>query len=299
MARRDTTTRWDRPSPTSRRTGPRRCPSVYGASYKAIPSDRLFAYSQSNPPPACGGYGRTPYSEVAGNAFYCDQGDFVAWDEQGLFAKLRQQYGDFAPALVLAHEWGHAVQARVGFQTSATVYMEQQADCFAGAWAAHVAQDGRLDGGDLDSALAGLLGLRDPSGIDGSQEGAHGNGFDRVRAFQDGFEGSAATCAGYEDNAPTVTESAYTSYADYASGGDMSLSRAAACAHQEPAGVLVGGDIGREVGAEGRRVRRHACAGLRRRHRRRRAGVDRRLLLLHGHHRVRPRHAPAGPRLGR
>ena len=111
----------------------------------------------------------------------------------------------------------------VGFQTSATVYMEQQADCFAGAWAAHVAQDGRLDGGDLDSALAGLLGLRDPSGIDGSQEGAHGNGFDRVRVFQDGFEGSAATCAGYEDNAPTVTESAYTSYADYASGGDMSL----------------------------------------------------------------------------
>ena len=94
-------------------------PSVYDTNYKAIPSDRLFAYSQSNPPPACGGYGRTPYSEVAGNAFYCDQGDFVAWDEQGLFAKLRQQYGDFAPALVLAHEWGHAIQARVGFEASA------------------------------------------------------------------------------------------------------------------------------------------------------------------------------------
>ena len=198
-------------------------PSVYHTDYKAIPADRLYAYSASNPPPSCGGYGRTPYSEVAGNAFYCDQGDFVAWDEQGLFAKLRQQYGDFAPALVLAHEWGHAIQARVGFETSETVYMEQQADCFAGAWAAHIAQDGRMAESDLDSALAGLLGLRDPSGIDGSEDGAHGNGFDRVRAFQDGFEGGASTCANYANNPPTITESAFTSYADYASGGDMSL----------------------------------------------------------------------------
>ncbi len=198
-------------------------PSVYHAGYQAIPAERLYAYSASNPPPSCGGYGRTPYSEVAGNAFYCDQGDFVAWDEQGLFAKLRSEYGDFAPALVLAHEWGHAIQARVGFETSETVYMEQQADCFAGAWAAHIAQDGRMAESDLDSALAGLLGLRDPSGIDGSEDGAHGNGFDRVRAFQDGFEGGASACANYAKNPPTITESAFTSYADYASGGDMSL----------------------------------------------------------------------------
>ena len=198
-------------------------PSVYHAGYQAIPAERLYAYSASNPPPSCGGYGRTPYSEVAGNAFYCDQGDFVAWDEQGLFAKLRSVYGDFAPALVLAHEWGHAIQARVGFETSETVYMEQQADCFAGAWAADIAQDGRMAESDLDSALAGLLGLRDPSGIDGSEDGAHGNGFDRVRAFQDGFEGGASACANYAKNPPTITESAFTSYADYASGGDMSL----------------------------------------------------------------------------
>jgi predicted metalloprotease len=77
---------------------------------------------------------------------------------------------------------------------------------------------------DLDRALAGLLGLRDPSGIDGSQDGAHGNGFDRVRAFQDGFEGGATVCANYAKNPPTITESGFTSYADYASGGDMSLS---------------------------------------------------------------------------
>jgi predicted metalloprotease len=201
-------------------------PAVYRTDYEPIPADRLFAYSQSNPPPACGGYGDTPYTEVAGNAFYCSEGDFVAWDEQALLPKLRKQFGDFAPALVLAHEWGHAIQARVGFEAYQTVYMEQQADCFAGAWTAHVANGDsslHLADEDLDTALAGLLQLRDPSGIDASQDGAHGNGFDRVRAFQDGFEGGASACADYESDPPPVTESGYTSQADYLNGGDMSL----------------------------------------------------------------------------
>ncbi|HXY94517.1 MAG TPA: neutral zinc metallopeptidase [Acidimicrobiia bacterium] len=201
-------------------------PAVYGKAYDPIPSDRLHPYSASNPPPACGGHGTTPYQQVAGNAFYCSQGDFVAWDAQGLLPKLTKQFGNMATALVLAHEWGHAIQARVGFDTSQTVYLEQQADCFAGAWTAHVAHGDSslsMDDTDLNNALAGFLQLRDPSGTDGSQDGAHGNGFDRVRAFQDGFEGGAKKCAGYEDNPPPVTESAYTSEADYLDGGNMSL----------------------------------------------------------------------------
>jgi predicted metalloprotease len=201
-------------------------PAVYGTTYEPIPADRLHPYSADNPPPACGGRGTTPYQQVAGNAFYCPEGDFVAWDEQNLVPKLRAQFGAFAPALVLAHEWGHAIQARAGFDSSRTVYFEQQADCFAGAWTAHVAHGQSslsMDANDLDTALAGLLKLRDPSGIDGSQEGAHGNGFDRVRAFQDGFEGGAQACASYQNSAPPVTETAYTSQADYMNGGNMSL----------------------------------------------------------------------------
>jgi len=91
-------------------------PDVYGQQYEAIPSDRVFAYSQSNPPPNCDDAGQTkaPYDEVAGNAFYCSNGDFVAYDEQGLLPKLRDHFGEFAVGLVFAHELGHAVQARVG-----------------------------------------------------------------------------------------------------------------------------------------------------------------------------------------
>ena len=173
-------------------------PDTYGQQYEAIPADRVLAYSESNPPPNCddGGQTQAPYEEVAGNAFYCSNGDFVAYDEQGLLPKLREHFGEFAVGLVFAHELGHAVQARVGYDPSATVYLEQQADCFAGAWAQHVAdsedENVHLSTSDLDNALAGLLTLSDPSGIDGAQDGAHGNGFDRVSAFQDGYEGGAA-----------------------------------------------------------------------------------------------------------
>jgi predicted metalloprotease len=199
-------------------------PDVYGTDYRPIPDDRLFPYSEQSPPPACGGSGTTPYEEVKDNAFYCSEGDFVAWDEQDLFPKLRQRFGDFAVALVLAHEWGHAIQARTNTSFDATVYMEQQADCFAGAWTHHADHgDGALSvsAHDLDQALAGYLALRDPVGTSGGEQGAHGNAFDRVRAFQDGYEGSARACAGYETNPPPVTEESFTTQDDYETGGNL------------------------------------------------------------------------------
>jgi predicted metalloprotease len=204
-------------------------PGVYGQSYEAIPTDRIYPYSSSNPPPNCddGGQTKAPYEQVQGNAFYCGNGDFVAYDEEGLIPKLRSQFGEFAVGLVFAHELGHAVQARVGYQPSATIYAEQQADCFAGSWAAHVADSTdanvHLSSQDLDSALAGLLTLSDPSGTDGSQDGAHGSGFDRVSAFQDGYEGGAQACADYQNNPPSITESGYTSSSDQANDGNLPL----------------------------------------------------------------------------
>jgi len=204
-------------------------PRTYGVKYRSIPSDRLFAFSESHPPPSCdaGGRGTTPYQDVKGNAFYCASGDFVAWDEQVLFSKLRRQFGEFAVALVLAHEWGHAIQARTDNQLGATVYIEMQADCFAGAWTRHIANAKntslRLGSGDLDTALGGYLVFRDPVGTDGGQSGAHGNAFDRVSAFQDGYRGGVSACRGYESTPPDVTETGFTSQQDAANGGNVAL----------------------------------------------------------------------------
>ena len=82
-----------------------------------------------------------------------------------LFPEQRDKYGDFAIPLVLAHEWGHAIQARSNF-TARTVTRELQADCFAGAWAKHAQDDRVFDvtSADLDGALAGLLDVRDTPG---------------------------------------------------------------------------------------------------------------------------------------
>jgi predicted metalloprotease len=201
-------------------------PDVYGDQYEPIPDDRVIAYSDNDPPPACGGTGSTPYEQVAGNAFYCSEGDFIAWDEQELFPRLQQKFGAFAVALVLAHEWGHAIQARTNSSINATIYLETQADCFAGSWAHHVEEDNvslPIDDRDLDIALGGFLEFRDPPGVNPSQQGAHGNAFDRVSAFQDGFDDGTERCADYESNPPEVTETGFSSQEDYATGGDLPL----------------------------------------------------------------------------
>ena len=149
---------------------------------------------------------------------------------------------------MFAHELGHAVQARVGYNPSATVYFEQQADCFAGAWAQHVADSDdanvHLSRATSTPRSPDLLTLSDPSGIDGGQDGAHGNGFDRVSAFQDGYEGGAQACADYQNNPPAVTETGYTSSQDQATGGNLPARRDDDDRHEEP---------GRRTGPRSRR----------------------------------------------
>lgn len=205
-------------------------PTISARRYRPIPQDRVYPYSRANPPPGCGTPGRTPYAEVAGNAFYCEEGNFIAYDAEALVPRMRGSYGEFAVGLVLAHELGHAVQGQVGFPSDQSIYVELQADCFAGAWAGHVASGSgtslRFSVTDLDRALAGFLQLRDPSGVDGRQDGAHGNAFDRVGAFQDGLEGGARACRSYGRTPPQVTEAGYTSFADRQVNGDPPLAEA-------------------------------------------------------------------------
>ena len=68
----------------------------------------------------------------------------------------------------MAHEFGHAVQARVG-APGASIATETQADCLAGSWTRWVADgQGRPHSGcgsrELDELLRGYLLLRDPVG---------------------------------------------------------------------------------------------------------------------------------------
>ena len=138
---------------------------------------------------------------------------------------MADKFGTVAIGVTIAHEVGHAMQARARLSGS-SVLVELQADCFSGAFFAH-AVDGdvreAVSRDDLDEALLAVLSFRDTPGIAAGRRSAHGNGFDRVNAFQLGFEGGVARCAAFEREPPQPTASAFNSIDDLISGGNSAF----------------------------------------------------------------------------
>jgi predicted metalloprotease len=192
-------------------------PELYGKDYEPVKGGFYAVIPSSGDLPPCA----SSADEISGNAFYCKTKDVVAWDAEGLLPELKEKYGDFVIPVVLAHEWGHAVQGRSNF-TARTVTKELQADCFAGAWSKHAKDDGvfKVTAADQDTALAGILDLRDTPGTSNIDPSAHGSGFDRVSAFQDGFDNGPGKCKDYRDDEPMVLELPFNDAEDAASGGD-------------------------------------------------------------------------------
>jgi predicted metalloprotease len=179
-------------------------PRFYGEEFRP-PAGGYFAVDSSaldarRYPPSGIGCPEHPMdpAAAAGNALYNPRCDAIAYD-RALLRDLADTYGESLPAVVLAHEFGHAVQARVGFAANGrSIQDETQADCFAGAWTAWV-NDGQarhvaIDERDLDGVLRGYLLLRDAVGSDPDNSQAHGSYFDRVSAFSQGHDEGVASC---------------------------------------------------------------------------------------------------------
>jgi predicted metalloprotease len=200
-------------------------PQLYGGRFEELRGGIWPVYRGRRGVPGCG-QAQTRYSDIQGNAFYCPDGDFVAFDDTDLFPTLYGRFGPEVLAMIVAHEWGHAVQARAGTMDLPAIVLEQQADCFAGAWMAHMATDGgpfTVNDATLNIAFAGMLTFRDTPGTSAQHEGAHGSGFDRVGAFQDGFTNRAEQCATYATNPPPVLEFGFSTQQEADSGGNLSL----------------------------------------------------------------------------
>lgn len=186
------------------------------------------------PPPPCV---RQP-GDIEGNAYYCPSADAVAWDRSALLPVLAERFGDAAVVMVLAHEMGHAVHHRLGLDQAQlrqqpeiypTVLIESMADCYTGSFIRWVA-DGNADyldiGRDeLDLALGALVTFRDPVGTSANDLAAHGNGFDRVSAFQDGYDYGPARCSAFSMSNREFTQERFTSISEAASGGNLTLGR--------------------------------------------------------------------------
>jgi hypothetical protein len=135
-------------------------------------------------------------------------------------------------ALVFAHEFGHAISARLGIFRSnpKTIDTESQADCAAGAWAGSLLahQDPHFRNvtpRDIDDALDGYLNGRDKTaGL--IAELSHGNGFDRLAAVADGLDHGVTYCYSKSYFDRTFTERPFSTRKDYESGGNEPLAAA-------------------------------------------------------------------------
>jgi predicted metalloprotease len=206
-------------------------PAIYGEPFTPLEGD-VYAAHPDRPDdiPGCGAP-RTTYEDVQQYvAFYCGVGDFIVYDdgEDGLLAELAREYGAATIGTVLAHEFAHAIQLRIGALDRAlpTVTTEQQADCYAGAWTGRAARGEaatvRFSDGDVRAGLIAMTKVSDPVGVDQFLDGGHGSGFDRVGAFQVGFNEGPERCAQLLD-APLPLMPNQFSSADIANGGNAAF----------------------------------------------------------------------------
>jgi predicted metalloprotease len=179
-------------------------PEFYGEDFQPLENGYFSVDSEDIDPTAypeagigCAG-SPAPPDTVAGNAYFDPECDLIAYD-RSLLQELTDDYGRFLVPVVMAHEFGHAMQGRFGFAASGrSIQDETQADCFAGAWTRWVAdghaQHVSLRTPELDDVVRGFLLLRDDAGSDPDDTEAHGSFFDRVSAYYEGYDGGVGSC---------------------------------------------------------------------------------------------------------
>ena len=157
-------------------------------------------------------------AQAAMGPFYCPP-DRRVYLDTSFFDEMRRKLGgggDFAYAYVIAHEVGHHIQNLLGIlprveqmkrraserdANALSVRVELQADCFAGVWAFHIQQMGRLDQGDVEEAMNTAAAIGDDKLQKAGQGYAvpdsftHGSSEQRTRWFLTGMRsGTLKSC---------------------------------------------------------------------------------------------------------
>ncbi len=173
------------------------------ATWPGLPQPRLvYVPRGASGPQACltrnGGQGRSSSASFE----YCpaDQTIYVGQDTLWLFYN---ESGDAAPAVGMAHEWGHHVQSLVGVplprSSRQSINFENQADCLSGAWTKYTDAQGRLeypdDIEDIETLLPMIASAEGPDRDHGTLE-------ERARSFNRGFSSDVAACNDYFPDTP-------------------------------------------------------------------------------------------------
>jgi predicted metalloprotease len=162
--------------------------AAVGRRYANLP--HLYAYS-GRVRDACGW-------TILDNASYCDRDRSISYDRRLVAAAARR--GEFAAATILAHEWGHYVQDRLGWLTWAMrrhywLGVELQADCYAGMFLRYANDAALLKPGDLDAAMQLMAAVGENMPVKPTTPGAHGTSRQRLHWFTSGYDtGDLTTC---------------------------------------------------------------------------------------------------------
>jgi len=159
----------------------------YGLQFDT-PDDYEYYRGASND--SCGGLNARA---LPNNAYYCpaENDEYVAFDLDWFTSYLDEHPGGATTFLILAHEWGHAVQdtwveQNPGGDVWNPPYLQElNADCLAGVWMEDSLRRGILieESGDADAIFGWLW----EEGGPWFDPGTHGTQEQRQRAFSDGY----------------------------------------------------------------------------------------------------------------
>lgn len=137
--------------------------------------------------------------------FYCPEDNHIYID-LSFFNELSERFGapgQFAQAYVIAHEYGHHIQALLGAMNAdrssgaegGSVRIELQADCYAGVWANKAnAQFSILQNGDVEGGLKAAKAVGDDTlqkqgqGVAVPDSFTHGTSAQRMHWFKRGLD---------------------------------------------------------------------------------------------------------------